>query len=120
MARILLADDDVATRDIVRRALEAEGHSVAVCEDGAAALDALKSSPQSFELMITDVEMPSLDGISLIAQAMAHAPALRVILMSGYPDQLARAANLKPRVLRLVSKPFTLEHMRGEVRAALA
>lgn len=120
MARILLADDDVATRDLVRRALETDGHAVHVTEDGAAALDALMGAREPFDLLITDVQMPSLDGISLVERAVAHTPGLRIIMMSGYPEQLARAAGLGARRLESVTKPFTLDQIRARVRNSLA
>lgn len=120
MARILLADDDVATRDLVRRALETDGHSVQVTEDGSAALEALKGASLPFDLLITDVQMPSLDGISLVERAITHTPGLRIILMSGYPEQLGRAQGLGARHLKVLTKPFTLEQIRSEVRGSLA
>jgi CheY-like chemotaxis protein len=120
MARILLADDDAATRDLVRRALESDGHQVLAREDGAAALDALKSATSPFDLLITDVQMPTLDGISLVERAVAQTPGLRIILMSGYPEQLSRAAGLGARRLLAVTKPFTLEQIRNKARDALA
>jgi len=120
MARILLADDDLTTRDMLRRALEVDGHGVVVAEDGAVALEQLKSGMQPFDLLVTDVQMPSLDGISLVERAIAHAPGLRIIMMSGFPEQLARASGLGARHMRIVTKPFTLEKMRAEVKASLA
>jgi DNA-binding response OmpR family regulator len=120
MARILLADDDDATRDLVRRALETDGHAVHVTEDGSAALDALMGTTSPFDLLITDVQMPSLDGISLVERAVAHTPGLRIILMSGFPEQLGRAASLGARRLEIVTKPFTLEQIRARVRTSLA
>jgi CheY-like chemotaxis protein len=96
MARILLADDDAATRDLVRRALEADGHSVLVTQDGAEALERLKATgPQQFDLLVSDVEMPLIDGVTLAERALPSQPALRVLLMSGFPDQLERAKTLK-------------------------
>ena len=65
MARILLADDDAALRDVVRRALVSEGHDVAIAQDGQEALDLLLASPSAFDLLLSDVHMPALDGLSL-------------------------------------------------------
>jgi CheY-like chemotaxis protein len=62
MARILLADDDAATRDLVKRALAIDGHAVTSTQDGTEALDAITATPSGFDLLISDVQMPSLDG----------------------------------------------------------
>jgi CheY-like chemotaxis protein len=119
MARILLADDDAATRDLVRRALEADGHSVHVTQDGSEALECVEGAgAQKFDVLVTDVEMPLLDGIALAQRALKQ-PALRVLLMSGFADQLDRASSLKSTQVAVISKPFTLEDMRGSVRKLL-
>jgi CheY-like chemotaxis protein len=119
MARILIADDDVATRDLLRRALEADGHKVLAATDGSEALDLLKADAAALDLLITDVQMPGIDGIRLIGEARALKAGLRVLLMSGYPDQLGRAPGTVGQVTTL-SKPFSLDKARAEVRAALA
>ena len=95
MARILLADDDAATRDLVRRALEADGHSVHVTQDGSEALECVEGSgAQKFDVLVSDVEMPLLDGVALAQRALKQ-PNLRVLLMSGFAEQLDRAKALK-------------------------
>ena len=120
MARILLADDDAATRDLVKRALATDGHTVTSTQDGAEALEKLQEAPSGFELLITDVQMPGLDGIGLAEKGLAGHPQLRIILMSGFADGLSRADHLKPNISRVLIKPFTLEQIKGAVKAALA
>ena len=119
MARILLADDDAATRDLVRRALEADGHTVHVTQDGGEALECVKGA-QRFDLLVSDVEMPLLDGITLAERAFPLHPGLRVLLMSGFAEQLERAKALKGPRVAVISKPFTLEQVKGAVRELLA
>lgn len=120
MARILLADDDAATRDLVRRALEAEGHSVHVTQDGSEALECVEGAGgQQFDVLVTDVEMPLLDGVSLAQQALKRSN-LRVLLMSGFAEQLERAKSLEGAKVAVLSKPFTLEDVRARVRKLLA
>jgi CheY-like chemotaxis protein len=116
MARILLADDDKGARDLVRRALELDGHTVVTADDGSEALSLFKSG--KFDLLVTDVQMPGLDGIALAKEAMARDAALRVAVMSAYADKLDPA--LAKRGARLLMKPTTIERIRAEVRAALA
>lgn len=119
MARILLADDDAATRDLVQRALAVDGHIVTSTQDGAEALEKLQESSGGFDLLISDVQMPALDGIALAEKSLAAEPKLRVILMSGFVDELDRAEHLKSRISRVVAKPVTLEQIRAAVKAAL-
>src|SRR5262245_379007 len=120
MARILLADDDAATRDLVERALAADGHTVTSTQDGAEALDKLQQAPAGFELLITDVQMPEVDGIGLAEKGLAGHPKLRVILMSGFADELGRAQHLRSQISCVLTKPFTLEQIKAAARAALA
>jgi two-component system, cell cycle response regulator CpdR len=120
MARILLADDDAATRDLVHRALAIDGHAVTLTQDGAEALEKLQQVPGGFDLLISDVQMPALDGIALAEQAFDAQPKLRVILMSGFADELDRAEHLKAKISRVLSKPVTLEQIRAAVKVALA
>ncbi|MGZ5914238.1 MAG: response regulator [Hyphomicrobium sp.] len=118
MARILLADDDAATRDLVKRALEGDGHTVQVTQDGSEALDRVKAA-QPFDLLVSDVEMPLLDGVKLAERASALQPGLRILLMSGFAEQLERAKTLKGPHVAVISKPFTLDQVRATVRKLL-
>jgi two-component system, cell cycle response regulator CpdR len=120
MVRILLAEDEAATRDLVRRALEAEGHSVEVMESGSDALEFMGRAPAQFQLLVSDVNMPGMDGFELAAKARALNPKLAVVLMSGLIEQLERAKSMANMGYITLSKPFTLDQVRASVRAALA
>src|SRR5262249_9476722 len=120
MARILLADDDAAARELAQRALAVDGHTVVVTQDGAEALEQLEAAGSPFDLLIADVQMPALDGIAVAETALKAQPGLRVILISGFVDELDRAQHLKAKVARVVAKPVTLEGIRTAVKAALA
>jgi two-component system, cell cycle response regulator CpdR len=119
MARILLADDDAATRALVERALAVDGHVVTSTQDGAEALERLQAAG-SYDVLISDVQMPAVDGIALAEKGLAAQPKLKVILISGFADELDRAEHLKSKVARVVAKPITLEGIRAAVKAALA
>jgi CheY-like chemotaxis protein len=119
MARILLADDDAAARDLVQRALAVDGHTVTCTQDGAEALEQLGAAGAQFDVLIADVQMPAVDGIALAEKGLKLRPKLRVILISGFADELDRARHLKPKVARMVAKPVTLEGIRMAVKAAL-
>lgn len=118
MAQILLADDDAASRDLVARALQADGHSVTATQDGGEALDKLQASA-GFELLVTDLHMPGMDGMTLANHVVAKYPAVRILLMSGFTDELVSAAGLLARPVVSIAKPFTLEQIRSAVRKAL-
>jgi CheY-like chemotaxis protein len=119
MANILLADDDAAVRDLVRRALTSEGHNVHVTQDGGEALDHLTAHAGTIDLLVTDVDMPQLDGVSLAREALRLKPNIGIVLMSGFTDQLDRATALNAKRLTSISKPFTLEQIKLMVRSLL-
>jgi two-component system, cell cycle response regulator CpdR len=119
MARVLLADDDAAMRDLVGRALGSEGHAVVVAHDGQDALDKASSANTPFDILVTDVQMPLVDGISLAEQMLGKQPGLRVILMSGLQSEISRADRLKSQTTHFLMKPFTLDQIRSLVRQAL-
>lgn len=119
MARILLADDEAASRDLAARALEAEGHKVACAQDGQEALDQLLAASPPFDLLISDVQMPVLDGIGLAEKALAGSTTLKVLLVSGFAGGMERADGMRGPRLRTFMKPFTLDALKSEVRALL-
>ena len=73
MAHILLADDDKTTRDLVKRALESEGHTVEITQDGSEALDRIKAGAASIDVLVSDIHMPGIDGIG-VARRSSTAP----------------------------------------------
>lgn len=120
MARILLADDDPTALDLVARALTGDGHEVVRCQDGHEAVQQLLDAPATFDLLLSDVEMPGLDGIELARRAAEAAPRLRILLMSGFSGGNDRFERLGIPVAGFVSKPLSLEQIRAAVRSALA
>ena len=119
MASILLADDDASVRELVRRALAQDGHSVTVTEDGADALQHLSTNAASFDVIVSDVNMPQVDGVTLAQKAVALKPGIAVVLMSGFTDQLDRASTIKAARLAVISKPFTLDQIKSKVRGVI-
>ena len=119
MARILIADDEEAIRSLIARALRQDGHEVVTATDGAHALDVLGQERGAFELLLSDIRMPVMDGIALAhAAARAH-PAVTILLMTGYADQRERAHGLDALIHDVLTKPFTLATMRSAVGEAL-
>jgi CheY-like chemotaxis protein len=119
MARILIAEDNADLRDLVVRALGEDGHDVTEAIDGAAALEQLKKHDGAFDLLLSDVKMPVMDGIALALAACRDYPNISVVLMTGYADQRERTYGLDALVRDVVAKPFTLEQIKGAVRGAL-
>ena len=117
MANIIIAEDEAGVREFVARALAMDGHSVTVAEDGLDALDRLGQS--SYDLLLTDIVMPGLDGIALALKAGAAWPEMRILLMSGYAAERQRAHNLDALVHRVISKPFSLADIRRAVQETL-
>lgn len=120
MAHILLTEDDVSVRAFVKRALELDGHRVTAAEDGGMALEVLAAENGGFDLLLSDIMMPVMDGIALALATARDFPALPILLMTGYADQRERAHGLDALVHDVVSKPFTLAEIRRAVSDALA
>ena len=115
MASILVAEDDQAVRDFVSRALAYYGHSVTTVADGSAALAAL--AERQYDLMLTDIVMPGMDGIALATQATKDIPGMAVLMMTGFASEGTRA-QAHP-VDRVISKPFSLKETCTAVEEAL-
>jgi len=120
MARILIAEDDDGLRSLVARALALDGHQVVTANDGAAALDLLTRPDGAFELLLTDIRMPVMDGIALALAAARDHPGLGILLMTGYADQRERACGLDALIHDVIAKPFSVGTIRSAVNEALA
>jgi CheY-like chemotaxis protein len=119
MARLLLVEDDDSVRSFVARALQMDGHAVTTAEDGAIALEVLAEEAGAFDLMVSDIKMPVMDGIALALNSARDYPNLPILLMTGYADQRERAHGLDHLVRDVVLKPFTLADIRKAVANAL-
>lgn len=119
MAKILLVDDEEPVRAFLKRGLELDGHTVSLAVDGADAIDRLAEVSGDFELMLTDIRMPVMDGIALALAAKRDYPALTILLMTGYAEQRERAKNLEAIVSDVLTKPFSLAEVRASVSRAL-
>src|SRR5438105_4025146 len=119
MARILIAEDEEAIRAFVARALTQDGHEVMTANDGAEALDVLAGEQGAFELLLTDIRMPVMDGIALALAVARDHPDITILLMTGYADQRERASGLNMLIHDVITKPFTLATIRAAVNGAL-
>jgi CheY-like chemotaxis protein len=120
MARILIAEDEEALCALCARALAAQGHEVKTACDGSEALDTLTRDGGRFDLLLTDIRMPIMDGIALALAAARDFPELVILLMTGYADQRERAYGLDAIVRDVIAKPFSVATLRDAVNGALA
>jgi two-component system cell cycle response regulator CpdR len=112
MIRILLAEDDDSMRVYLARALERTGYHVVSVDNGAAALPLLESEP--FDLLLTDIVMPEMDGIELAQKAAEIAPDIRVMFITGFAAVALKAGRKTPDA-KVLSKPFHLRDLVAEV-----
>ena len=117
MAHILIAEDETAVRMFVTRALEYRGHSIVGVEDGGGAIDAL--AQQDFDLLLTDIVMPVMDGIALALKTSSDYPQMPILMMTGYSHERQRAHNLESLIHEVIAKPFSLDELCNMVEAAL-
>lgn len=119
MAKILIAEDEAALRTFVARALKLDGHEVDEVGDGAEGLEQLGQAG-GYDLLLSDIRMPAIDGIELAHRASGMDPAMKILLMTGYAEQRERADNLASIIIDVVAKPFSLPEIRAAVSRALA
>lgn len=118
MARILITEDEESLRRFVARALRLDGHETFEAGDGAEGLERLDEG--AYDLLLSDIRMPVMDGIELAHQASARFPEMKILLMTGYAEQRERADDLASKIVDVVPKPFALPDIRKAVARALA
>jgi CheY-like chemotaxis protein len=109
---VLVAEDEIVVRNVVRHILESDGHHVLAAADGAEALELSRKYQGEIDLLITDVIMPKLDGMGLISEILKDRPNLRIVVMSARPDQMTTG-------FPFLCKPFAVATFRNMVRDIL-
>ena len=117
MPRILLAEDDDSLRGFLARALERAGHEVVACADGEEAAAVLD---QQWDLLLTDIVMPGMDGIEVARKAAALHPDLRIMFITGFAAVALAAGNQAPAGAKVLSKPIHLREIVSEVERMIA
>jgi len=120
MSRVLIADDEESMRTLVARAIAMDGHDIVTAQDGAEALDILSRENGGFDLLLSDIQMPIMDGIALALSAARDFPELTILLMTGFAHQRERASNLSAIAHDVITKPFSVADIRTAVADALA
>ncbi|EMD84151.1 cell cycle two-component system response regulator CpdR [Pacificimonas flava] len=116
--RILLAEDDDSMRAFLQRAIERAGYSVVAVDCGTAALPHLAEG--DFDLLLTDIVMPEMDGIELAQRAAQLAPKMRVMFITGFAAVALSKNAGAPEGARVLSKPFHLRELTNEIERILA
>ncbi|WP_223477305.1 response regulator [Oricola indica] len=120
MASILLVEDDDSVRTFTARALQIDGHSVDQAEDGDIGLARAAEKGGAYDLVLSDIRMPAMDGIAMATEMAKDFPDLKILLMTGYAEQRERAREVSAIIVDVVQKPFTLAEIRSAVSRALA
>ncbi|RWQ38766.1 MAG: response regulator [Mesorhizobium sp.] len=120
MTKLLIVEDDESVRTLAARALERAGHMIDIAADGAQGLALIRAARGGYDLVVSDIRMPEMDGIAMAKAAASLFPAMKILLMTGYADQRERAEELNGVILDVVQKPFTLAEIRARVEQALA
>ncbi|NBQ39387.1 MAG: response regulator [Alphaproteobacteria bacterium] len=115
--RILLAEDDNDMRRFLERALEQAGYRVVSFDNGLAAYNRLREEP--FELLLTDIVMPEMDGIELARRATELDPDIKVMFITGFAAVALKPDSNAPRDAKILSKPFHLRDLVNEVQKLL-
>lgn len=116
MARILIAEDEGAVRTFLIRAMQSRDHQVTAVADRVKALQALHKD--NFDLLLSDIVMPDLDGIALAFKVSRDCPDMPIVLITGYAKERQRARNLQALVHSVWAKPFDLKKICGIVDEA--
>jgi two-component system, cell cycle sensor histidine kinase and response regulator CckA len=116
---ILLVEDDHAIRILLRNSFEQRGYRVIEARDGAEALLQAELHEENIDLLITDVVMPIMDGPALTRSLVLTRPDIKVLLISGCPNELADVQELVQRGAHFLQKPFSQKELIARVKAIL-
>ncbi|MEO0729377.1 MAG: response regulator [Pseudomonadota bacterium] len=117
MTRILLAEDDDAMRGFLSRALDRAGHDVVALSDGQEAYERLQAEP--FDLLLTDIVMPVMDGIELARRASEIDPRMKIMFITGFAAVTLESDPAALDETRVLSKPFHLRELVDAVERLL-
>lgn len=118
MATILLAEDDDSLRSFIKRALSERSHMVQAFGDGLSALRGLDEGP--YDLLLTDIVMPGMNGIELARRGVARYPTMKAMFITGFAAVALNPDSQAPKEAKVLSKPFHLKDLVDQVERLLA
>jgi two-component system, cell cycle response regulator CpdR len=118
MAKIILAEDDGDMRRFLARALQNAGYDVISFDNGLSAYQRLREEP--FELLLTDIVMPEMDGIELARRASELDPDIKIMFITGFAAVALNPDSKAPKNAKVLSKPVHLRELVNEVQKLLA
>jgi len=116
--KILVVDDDEASRAVIMRMLEGRGHTTLAASSAEAAEEMLEE--EEVHLIVADLRMPGMSGVELVRRARARHPQVAAIYVSGHPGDLALSPEGDAGAAAVLEKPFGREQLLGAVDDALA
>jgi CheY-like chemotaxis protein/two-component sensor histidine kinase len=120
LERVLFVDDELRLAQLAQRMLGEVGYRVTTCANGAAALDALRASTASFDVIVTDHTMPGMSGLELAARISAIHPGMPIVLIGGCVEEISPTALRAAGVTAAVAKPFAISELANRMRDAIA
>ncbi len=118
MARILLVEDNTMMRTVLRAAIERAGHQAVIAEDGQRGLDV--ATAEDFDLVVTDVEMPRMDGVEFVRRLKQAKPATKVLVISGRIEGPALQVTVRSLGAEgALDKPFTADKLVARIAEIL-
>lgn len=114
---ILVVDDELLIRDLLYDFFHDQGWNITVAENGRKALDIMQE--KQFDVVLTDLRMPSMDGMALTSQVQQDYPDIPVVIMTGYPSVESAVEALRTGVADYITKPFNVNDLFKRVRAHL-
>ncbi len=112
---ILVVDDELLIRDLLYDFFQGQGWEIAVAENGEKALEILRS--RQIDLVLTDIKMPHMDGLTLTSEMRESYPDIPVVLMTGYPSVESAVTALRNKAADYITKPFNINQLYKVVEA---
>jgi len=114
---ILVVDDELLIRDLLYDFFTGQGWDISVAEDGEKALEIMRA--RKFDLVLTDIKMPAMDGLALTSHVKKFNPELPVVLMTGFPSVDTAVEALRKKVDDYIIKPFNINQLYKLVESKL-
>ncbi|MCH8026827.1 MAG: response regulator [candidate division Zixibacteria bacterium] len=114
---ILVVDDELLIRDLLYDFFKQQGWTIAVAENGEKALEILRA--RKIDLVLTDIKMPQIDGLTLTSQVRAKYPDMPVVLMTGYPSVETAVEGIRAKVSDYIIKPFNINKLFKTLKSQL-